>query len=385
MLTRILFAPESPAPAGTPPPAAPPPAPAPAAPPADVAGAPDNPFKDLDAKFAAAGTPPPAAPAPAAPKPGDAPPPKPNATAPQEPQRTPKELRAEKDRLAGELATEKTAKASLEAKISDYEKKGKDTESLRATLDARDKELEKLQGELRALKQEASPEFKEKYDKPFDRAARYAETTIKGMVKVDGQPADFDKDFVPLYRMPYNAAFAYAKELFGDEVAPAVMQHVAKLQELDFERREAFEDEKKGWASKQKEEEGRIVQQREQFQDAWQRVNTDLQNTVPEYKDPVDDKELSDLRQTGYQIFDAEAKSPRELLWKNAHIRQRTAAYGPNQLLIKRLTAKLAAAEAELAKHKPRQPNPDPSKPGGGEPPPAEKDWATELRETVTG
>lgn len=404
MLNRplILLAPEPPGgktAAVAPPAPSPVPAPAPA-PGAAPTPAPEpagdvNPFADLDAKFKAAGTEPPP------PKPAAADPAKPAAAAPQpfpkpanappapapEPQRTPKELRAEKERLAGELQAAKTSQAALEAKIADYEKKGKDTEALRARLDARDKEFETLQGELRALKQEASPEFKKQYEAPFNQAADWAKEYVNRLTKADGTPANFDKDFVPLYRLAKDstvgAARAKAEELFGATDAPEVVDSIKELVRLDKVRSTAFAEEKRGWAAKAKEEEGRTVQQREQFQDAWKRTNDDLQNTVPEYKDPVDDKELTELRQQGYSIVDAEPKSPREYIVKNAHIRQRVAAFGPNQMLLKRKDARIAQLEGELSKLKPRQPNPDPSKGGSPETAPAEKDWETSLKETV--
>lgn len=405
MITRrlILLAPEAPAKAaGAPPvavaapaPAAPSPAPAaaPTAKPDDIAGSPDNPFDDatLDAKFSAAGTDiadpkaaggdgkPTAAANPTSPKPAE----KPAAVAaPTEPNRTPKELRAEKDRLQGELATEKAAKTALEAKIAAFEKAGKDTEALKARLEQRDAEFEKLQGELRMLKQEASPEFKAKFDKPFDQAARYAENLLKGITKEDGASADFDKDFVPLYRMPYNAAFEKAKELFG-ESASVVMAQVGELQRLDFVRREAMDEEKKGWAEKSKAEEGLKVQQREQFNDALKRVNSDLENSVPHYQVPVDDNELGDARKKGLDIYDAEPKTPREAIWKGAHVRYRAAMFGPNQLMISRLKAQLAAKDAEIATLKPGQPNPDPKTPATKDAGAPEKTWEQGAREAM--
>lgn len=387
-----LLDPAPPVDKGAQPPPAPPKEPTGATPPSPPPD--DAKFDDIDKAFEKAGTlppkpaegakpppkpeggagKPPAATPPPSPKPGDPPP---------EPNRTPKELRAEKDRLAEELKVEKQAKADLEAKIAEYERKGKDTEGLQALLDQRQKDLDKLNGELRALKQEASPEFKEKYDKPFDRAAKYAESVIKGMTKVDGTPANFDTDFVPLYRMPYNAAYARAREVFGDDMAPAVMQRVAELQKLDFERREAFEEEKKGWAEKQKVEEGKLVVEREKLQKAWVATNKELVETVPAYQLPVDDKELNDLRVEGEKIVDAQPKSVEQSVRKNAHIRIRAALFGPNQLQIKRLTAKVAELEAELAKHKPRQPNPDPTRTGTEAPPDPALSWEQQARKEL--
>lgn len=402
----VLLAPDSPAVAAPPAPKPSTAAPTPPPPsPESLTGDSLNAFNDIDAQFQKSGAvedPPPAKPAPkpasGEPKPAPAaavPPspklePKPaDAVKPTtEPQRTPKELRGELDRVKAEFHAHKATTATLEAKIKDYEKKGYDVTAMTARLEARDKDFEKLQGELRALKQEASPEFKAKYDVPFNRAAKYSENLIKGVTRADGQAADFDKDFVPLYRMPLNAAWQRAKELFGEEAAPAIMQQVGKLQELDFERREAFEEEKRGWAEKAKADEGLAIQNREKWNDAVKSVRTELPNTPenPLYRDPADDNELSALRQQGYQIFDAEPKTPKEKLWKEEHQRQRVAAFGPMQLLLKRRDARIVELEAELEKHKPRQPNPNPARPGAGDTPPVvdpenQAEWAKGLRE----
>ncbi len=385
----ILRSPDAPASAAPPPTPAPAPAPTPAPSPAPAPSggdATENPFAELDAKFKAAGEPgaqpAPVAPKPAEAKPAETPPPKPPAA---DVQRTPKELRAELDRVRGEAKTASEAKAALETKIKEYDAKGKDTEALMARLAARDKEFDALQGELRALKQEASPEFKKQYDEPFNRAARFAERMVGGMTKIDGTQAAFDKDFVPLYRLPYNAAYSQAREVFGDEAAPAVMEQVRELQRLDFQRQEAFEEEKKGWEGKQREADGLKVQQTQEAKDVYNRVNTDLQNSVAEYRDPPEDKEASELRQQGYAIVDATPKDGRQAILKFAHMRQRVAAFGPNQLQIKRLTAKLASLEKQLADTKPRPPAPGGTRPTGGEKPGEQKDWEAGLREAVTG
>jgi hypothetical protein len=281
----------------------------------------------------------------------------------------------------------------LEAKIADFEKKGKDTEALLARLDAREKEFEKLQGELRALKQEASPEFKAKYDVPFERAARFAKRTVEGMMKTDGTKADFDKDFVPLYRLPFNQALEKAQELFGEAAAPAIMQRVSELQQLDFQRQEAFEEEKKGWAEKTKQEEAAAVEnrlkkekaeaeKRSQFKTLHDKVSTELQQSVEGYRDPVEDKEAEGLRKQGYEIFDAPVKDQGQYILKAAHIRHRVAAYGPNQLQIQRLKTELAAVKTELAGYKPTRPG-EARKPGGPDATAPEESWESGALKAV--
>lgn len=363
--------------------------PSPAPSPSPDAGDTQDPFAmELETKFAKANADlspnEPAKPAPKAPE-APATPPKP---APQPPkvEAGPKALREELDRTKAELKANAEAKASLEAKIKEYDSKGKDTESLLARLKARDEEFEKLQGEIRALKQEASPEFKEKYETPFNRAADYATEVVKSILKTDGTPADFEKDFVPIYRLAgtnYGRAAAEARELFGDDAAPAIMDQVRELRRLEVQKNRAFEDEKKGWAEKQKAEEGRKVQEREHRSMLKKKVREDLRNSVETYRDPVDDKELAEARNKGYAIFDREESDPRTQLVKDEHIRHRVAAFGPNQLQIKRLQARNAELEERLAGSKGGQPNPDPRKPGGTETTAPQESWEEGARKAV--
>jgi hypothetical protein len=246
-----------------------------------------------------------------------------------------------------------------------------------------------VRAENRALKQEASPEFKKQYEKPFNDAAEYAETIIGSITKVDGTPASFKDDFAPLYQLAqanYGKAAQQARELFGDDAAPLIMDQVRELRRLDIQKNRAFEEEKKGWAEKVKAEDGLRVQKREQWNDAWKKVNEDLKNSMEEYRDPVDDKEASELRQKGYQIFDAEPKTPKEGLIKGAHVRHRVAAFLPNQLQISRLKSEVAALKKQLEDTKPRQPGTGNTR-TGATPPPKDNDdnYEDDFRKAMQG
>ena len=394
MKSIILLAPDSPA--GIPPAAAPSPAPSPAAAPSsapapapDAGGSDENMFAAMDAKFKAVESN--LAPKSDAPKKTDGGEGKPSpAAAPPslkpvspEPQKTPKELRAELERVRGEAKAASESKTMLEAKIAEYEAKGKDITALTARLEARDKEFEKLQGELRALKQEGSEDFKKQYDVPFNRAARYAERIVNGMTKIDGTKANFTEDFVPLYRMPFNQASEKSVELFGEHGSHLVMDQIADLQRLDFVKQEAFEEEKKGWATKQAEEDGKRVQMQEQSKELFARINTDLQNSVEAYRDPPDDKESAELRQEGYKIVDAPTKTAKETLLKFSHCRHRVAAFGPNQLKIIRQSARIAELEKQLADMKPKQPGGGGVHLTGGEEKGEPESWEEGARKSV--
>jgi hypothetical protein len=303
-------------------------------------------------------------------------------------QRTPKELRLELERVRKEAQDASTAKTALEAKILEFEKKGKDTEALSARLDAREKEFERLQGELRALKRETTPEFKKQYDEPFNQAAEWAKEYVNRLTLENGQPANYDQHFVPLYRLAQDstlgAARAKAREIFGEDEGEEVYSSIKDLVRLDKVRTAALQVVKTKWAEEARQEEGLRVQQREHWNTAVQKVREELPRT-PEnegYRDPADDKELATLRQQGYQIFDAEPKTTQEAIWKKEHERQRVAAFGPNMLTIKRLNATIASLREEIASLKPKQPNPD-NKRGSGAPPEQELSWEDQARKEL--
>lgn len=374
----------------TPAPAAPTPSPSPAPATPQPSGS-DDPFeRELESKIGggepASKTPEPAKPveakkpevkpaAPAAAKPAEK---------PVEPTKGgPKELREELERVRTEAKTHAGKVSELESKIADYERRGKDAESLKARLEQIEKAHSESQAELRALKQEASPEFKKQYDEPLGRALQDTVEVVGTMTRVDDQKADFDRDVLPLFHLSkqnYGRAYAQAREMFGDDQAPAIMQHVSELRRLQSSRDRAFADEKKGWAEKQKADEGRRVQDREQQTALWKQVSEDLKNTVEDYKDPVDDAELATARATGLSLFDEKPKSQQEHLVKSAHIRHRLGAYEAQKLQIARHTARIAELEAKLEETKTRQPGADPQRPGGGAVAQPEESWEDAAR-----
>lgn len=302
-----------------------------------------------------------AAPAPAKPEP------KPEPAKPAA-QGGPKELREELERTRTELKTHKETSAQLEAKIKSYEAQGRDAEALKARLEQRDKEYEAMQSELRALKREASPEFKKQYQEPFDRAANYAAQIVSRLVKPDGTKADFDHDFVRVYQAAKSnigAAYGMAREIFGEEQAGVVMNQVHELDRLDAVRATAFEDEKKNWAEREKQEEGKRVQQQAQMRELGQKVFNELRDANEDFRDPVDDKEMAEARQAGYALFHNNQESIQDKMVRHATIQHRAAAFEPLKLMVSRLRAENDQLMAQLEETRVRQPGEEPSKPGG--------------------
>jgi hypothetical protein len=337
-------------------PAAPPapPAAAPSAPPPDTGlGSGPDPFAEVDAPFLAAlekvegkpATKPDAAPDPAKPaaKPEAA---KPAAAAPaaKAVDRTPAALRAEHERLKTEHEAVKLRIPELEKKISEAEAKGKDTETMRERLAAMEKEKTSLLADLRMYKREKSPEFLEKYQKPFDESANIAQSEIEQLeMTEDGEnyrPAKWD-DFIAIWNMPMSKAISAAKIQFGD-ASQIVVNHLTELRRLDRQKNIALEDERQHAAERMKAEETRVATMNEQERILSDRVFRELADKVEDYRDLADDAESAEIRKKAYSVFDAEPKTARERIIVQAHIRHRVAAFGPMKLKILRLEKELS-------------------------------------------
>ncbi len=378
------------APAATP---ATPAAPAPS--PAD-----DNPYADIDSMFTKAGYPeapakpkdekgaPPKDAAP--PKAGDkpAPPVKPVPTAQDKAPGVPKELRAELDRVKGELKTKSESYAALEAKIKDYEAKGKDTTVLTERLTKMEQDMETLRAENRALKQEASPEFKKKYDEPFNRLAERAKSVVEQIQVEDPETGAVKTatwaEFTKLYNQGEFIATKEAKRLFGEDGAAVAMRYYTELHRLDDDRRIALEEERAKYKEKETAEQANRVKSQEEINAFWTKANTELAEKVEDYHDSPDDNELVEARNKALAIYDAQPKTLKERIIKDAHNRQRVAAFPVLKLKLARALKELAdlKAENEGLKEKPPGKTARPGGSGGAKPDESFEDF---IRKSVTG
>lgn len=375
----------------TPAPAAPAtPSPAPATPPSDSGG--DNPFAELDAKFKAGGTAP-------APDPAKATDPKrvdpaaaPVKGAPSDKRQLPEPFRKELDIVKAERDQKSNALAELETKIADYEKRGKDTSVLTERLTLLEKQMGEKDAEIRALKQEASPEFKAKYDVPFNRLADRAKGVVEA-IQIETKNPDTEEvtsraatwnDFTKLYNLNEFLANKEAKKMFGDDGAAVAMRYYNELHRLDDDRRVALDEEKAKWKEKETTEQATSVQRQEQINKLWEQTNKDLSENEEDYHDSPEDKELDEARKKGYQIFDAPPKSMKEKIVKDAHIRQRVAAFAPMKLKLMRLTVERDELKKELEGMKADPPGKN-RRPGGTPPAGEPTDsWEDGARKAVT-
>ena len=401
MPADAILEPKPAAPAVTPSPA-PAPSPAaggtPAAAPVSTGGpaaGDDNPYAEIDSVFTKAGYP--EAPKPKeTPTPKDAPPPKdgkapaapakPLPTAQDKAPGVPKELRAELDRVKIELKTKSESYAALEAKIADYEKRGKDTDVLRERLTTLEQQMEAKDAEMRAIKQEASPEFKKKYDDPFNRLAERAKSVVEQIQIEDADTGATRQatwaEFTKLYNQGEFIATKEAKRLFGEDGAAVAMRYYTELHRLDDDRRIALDEEKKQWKEKDTAEQAKRVQSQQQIDEFWTKANAELQEKVEDYHDSPDDKELGEVRQKALAAFDAQPKDLKSRIIKDAHNRQRVAAFPVLKMRLDRLTKENADLKAELEGLRENPPGKG-AKPGGAGGAKPEESFEDYIRKSV--
>lgn len=304
----------------------------------------------------------------------------------------PKWFREQHEKAQAEIKGYHERVKSMEAKIADYEAKGKDTATLSERLAQMEQELDRKNGELRAAKQETSPEFQKTYDKPFNQAADYAKSIVEQMAVADDQGAQRAatwNDFAALYQLPINKAAAMARQMFGDD-ASIVIGQLTELHRLDHVRNNALAEEKAKWKENETKEQAQAVQREQGWRAAVTSAQKHLTEANPHFRDAEGDdgKATRELREEGYAIFDSKPTTFNQSVLKAAEIRHRVAAHGPlvHQLsaktsLIGELEGKLKEAEATIAELRgngPAKGTRSATQAGG------EKHWSDELRTTVS-
>ena len=388
-------------------PAAPAPAPAPAPTPAPApnttpapAPADDNPFANVDALFEPEK---PSAPEPKPDAKGGKPPEKPKA--PEKPatptKGEPKALREELDRVKSDLAAREKAHTDLEAKIKDYEAKGKDTTALTNRLNDMEKMLKERDAQIRALRHEMSPEFVDKYDKPYQKYANNAKIEIEalqiGEWKTDettGQKqwiptrnADWQKDFASIYSLPYAQARQRAKEQFGED-SDLVMQHYQNLHRMNRDREEALVEEKANAQKREEEDKQKESTVREGFEAACTRSQKDLEDKFPDFYQPEPgDKEMETAYQEGWKILNLKPQTFQQAVALATRNRLNAATAPMLQLKVRRLSARIAELEGKLEKRGKNEPGTTktPTAGAGASPEDDVETWKKEAREAISG
>ena len=178
----------------------------------------------------------------------------------------PKFAREQIEKTNAELKSIKQKMEERERQVAEFEKRAKESTSLTERIAQIEKERDTALAEARAAKQEVSPDFKEKWEKPFERAAAEAKRFIEQlpMTEADGtvRKATWDRDFAALFAMPEVEAVEKAEVLFGKH-APRVMARYDELHRLSNQIAEARNSERENWKKTEAERVANQAKQRE--------------------------------------------------------------------------------------------------------------------------
>lgn len=384
-----------PAPTPAPPTPTPQPKPTPAPSPPDPKPEPvtaqaddDDPFKELDAKiFTKKPEPEPVKPADKAPE-KPAPKPEPDKTIPKEP----KALREELERTKADIKAKESSLAGLQLKIAELESKGKDTTVLAERLAQKEKELEEAHAELRAAKAEVSPDFKDKWDKPFNNAAEYTKRIVEGMQvgewTVDeatghriwtAKRAATWEDFAGLYQMPASKAAAAARAMFGEDWQ-LVIQQMTRLQELDYNRQQALTEEKAGWKEKETAKQAEAVKQREAYESAMTKTRESLLQSHAEwYADDPNDPEGNAILAEARRLVMEKPKTFQQAVILATRNRLNAESAPRERYRNQKLREENEALKAQIEEMKSKKPGPGTRTSSGGAPE-TEPDELEELK-----
>jgi len=280
---------------------------------------------------------------------------------PQKPTAVPKALKEHNEQLLSELRAERKQREDYERKFKEFEKKDLDTSKLAQQIAESKKEMERLQGELRASKFETTEDFKARYDKPIARLAARAKADVEQLPIIIGKDEDTGEvktrlatwnDMLELYNMPYGLAVGHVKRLFGDNY-DVVKDHLKALHDRMDEKQAALEDEKVNWQKRSQEEDAKRISEREAISEMWERVNKDISAKNPEwYGEDANDPEGNELLKEGYRLVDSAYNNPtltpQQKVILDANIRHKAAAFGRDQHRLMKLSSRVAELEEKL-------------------------------------
>lgn len=245
-----------------------------------------------------------------------------------------RDLRLQSAKLAKGYRALAAAKAKLEKdlEIAKAPREDPERKAEKENFEGLRKRYEDVEKELRHANYTKSPEYKEKFEKPFNDALSDAYATIRELtVETDeGTRAATEKDFDNLLGLPLSEAIKQAKEQFG-HASDEVLSYRRKLNDI---RRSAAKEVERYKTEGQKLEQERLVQQekqRETINNVWKRVNEELPKKFSELFGEVegDDDGNAKLKQ-GYAEVD-KAHDPNigleERIGRQAAIRHRAAAF----------------------------------------------------------
>lgn len=273
----------------------------------------------------------------------------------------------------------KSRVAELEKAVADAKTTGlaeTEKKTLTERLTQAETRLKEYEEELRYTNYQKHPEFKEKYQQPYEDAWKkwMGELGELMVPTADGAERPLaPQDLLELVNMPLQKAREQANQVFGD-FADDVMSARKEIRSLFDAQNKALEEARKAGAERdQKRTEGLKAQQeaiRKQAVDLWNQVNEEVvkNEQYGHYFRPVEgDAEGNERLKKGFELadkaFSVNSFDPRltpeqraEIVKLHAAVRNRCASFGRLTYQNQKLQGELKALKEELAKFKGAQP-----------------------------
>ena len=282
------------------------------------------------------------------------------------------------DFLREELAKHKARAEALEAEITKFKTtKTEDPEkkALSEKLTKAEQRAKEIEDELRFANYERSPEFKEKYAKPYETAWVEAMSDLEETV-VPNQDGSLRKatkdDLMKIINLPIQQAGELAEQLFG-KAERTMMDHRSSILKTWKAQQNAIVEGRKMAEQREKE----LTEQHTKQQSELRKLQSELRSTKepdflkrhPELAVTMDakgepvDKEFAELLQRDRSVtdnlFNEESKlAPEKKLELHAEMRNRAAHFGAVLKLARKAVTELAELKQKLAEYEKSEPVP---------------------------
>lgn len=254
-------------------------------------------------------------------------------------------IQSERDKALNELT-------SLKTKLEKGEIGG-DAKLMAEQLAEKEQELAQVRGKLAELDYTQSPQFAEKFHKPYAQAkARGAKAVQRLTVTLqDGttRPAT-EQDWEWLAKKPADQAHEIAKAAFGENYNVAAY-HLNRLEEIRDQADAERDEHRATWQKKSKEEMAQTAKERELWGIAKKVAREDLVKQNPDFQ-PSDDEEENKALQSGLDFLDnleqrMETLTPTERVATEVQAGLKLAAFDRMKIQRDKLKAQLSTITTE--------------------------------------
>jgi hypothetical protein len=275
----------------------------------------------------------------------------------------------------------KAARLKAEAEIAELRKAGTDVASLqkeRERIAAVEKRNQELEEKIKFVDFKESPEFQEKYQKPYKAAWDLAMSELSELTVLDahtGQERPMaPNDLLDLVQMPLREAIDSAKEIYGS-AADTVMGYRAKIKALYQQQADAIATAKKNGVESAAKQTAAQQEKMQQINSTvgkhWEEVNKHIlaNETTGQYFKPVEgNEEINSRLEKGYKFVDETmAVNPMnpnlteeqrvDAVKRHASLRHRAAAFGRMRMELEQSRKSETALKARLAQFEQSTPN----------------------------